>query len=455
MRHLSKAFLAFLLLVCVGTTQAQDSDNPWLVGVGYNAVDFNSAGATGNGRFDGFFKFDNYNFNATAFRFSGARYLGSGFSVEAALSLNTIDRFGETKLDKDLSYLAFDAGAKYDINNLVGQTGWFDPYLGLGLGYVSVEDDATSSINGTAGFNIWFAEKFGLYVQTMYKRSMKAEDVARHFQHSAGLVYRFGAKDTDNDGIVDKKDKCPEVFGLEEFDGCPDTDGDGVKDSEDACPEIAGEKELGGCPDADKDGIADQNDACPNAKGTVKNGGCPDTDGDGVVDKDDACPNKKGEKGNNGCPWVDTDGDGVLDKDDAYPNDPTMWTKEQFLRKERLKNAIAKIQENAKAIKFGVGSARFTPRKSKQLDEIVALMKENKDANFLIQGNTDNTGSEEINQKLSVRRAEGVKKYLVKAGIEASRIEVKGLGESNPIDSNDTWKGRAKNRRVDFVIINL
>ncbi|WP_196895725.1 OmpA family protein [Aureivirga marina] len=455
MRHFTKAFLAFLLLACVNTIHAQDSDNPWLVGIGYNAVDFNSAGSTGNGRFDSFFKFDNYNINGSSLRFSGARYLGSGFSVEAALSLNTIDRFGEEKLDNDLSYLAFDAGAKYDINNLVGETGWFDPYLGLGLGYVSLEDEATSSVNGTAGFNIWFAEKFGLYVQTMYKRTLKPEDVARHFQHSAGVVFRFGAKDTDKDGIVDKKDKCPETFGLEEFNGCPDSDGDGVKDSEDACPDVAGEKELGGCPDSDNDGIADKNDACPNAKGTEKNGGCPDSDGDSVADKDDACPNKVGPKENNGCPWPDTDGDGILDKDDKCPNEAGIAGEGGCPKPVITRDAVAKIKENAKAIKFGVGSSYFTPRKSKQLDEIVTLMKENKDAKFLIEGNTDNTGSDKLNERLSVKRAEGVKKYLVKAGIDASRIEVKGLGETNPIDSNKTWKGRANNRRVDFVVINL
>jgi hypothetical protein len=57
------------------------------------------------------------------------------------------------------------------------------------------------------------------------------------FQHSAGLIFKFGGKDTDGDGIFDKDDACPDVAGLKEFNGCPDTDGDGIQDSADSCPD--------------------------------------------------------------------------------------------------------------------------------------------------------------------------------------------------------------------------
>jgi hypothetical protein len=61
-----------------------------------------------------------------------------------------------------------------------------------------------------------------------------------YFQHTAGIVSKFGNKDTDGDGIYDKDDACPEVAGLAQFNGCPDTDGDGIQDSEDACPDVFG-----------------------------------------------------------------------------------------------------------------------------------------------------------------------------------------------------------------------
>lgn len=130
--------------------------------------------------------------------------------------------------------------------------------------------------------------------------------------------YRFGDKDADKDGVVDKCDACVNEAGLPKFQGCPDTDGDGVPDKADECPTVAGPIGLKGCPDSDGDGIADKDDACPTLVGSARLKGCPDRDHDGVADKDDSCPGIAGVKELKGCP--DTDGDGIADKDDACPN---------------------------------------------------------------------------------------------------------------------------------------
>ena len=136
---------------------------------------------------------------------------------------------------------------------------------------------------------------------------------------SLGVSYDFGVGDTDKDGVNDKKDKCPDVPGLKEFEGCPDTDEDGVPDPQDDCPEVAGPAENNGCPDTDGDTVLDKDDACPEVAGLVALGGCPDADEDGIADKDDECPDVAGPAENNGCPWPDTDNDGIADKDDACP----------------------------------------------------------------------------------------------------------------------------------------
>jgi OOP family OmpA-OmpF porin len=130
--------------------------------------------------------------------------------------------------------------------------------------------------------------------------------------------YRFGDKDTDKDGVVDKCDACANVPGLPKFQGCPDTDGDGVPDKDDDCPSVSGPMALKGCPDTDGDGTPDKDDVCPTVIGPAYLKGCPDRDFDGVADKDDACPDIAGVKELKGCP--DTDGDGIADKDDACPN---------------------------------------------------------------------------------------------------------------------------------------
>lgn len=132
--------------------------------------------------------------------------------------------------------------------------------------------------------------------------------------------YRFGDKDTDKDGVVDRCDACINEKGLRKFQGCPDTDGDGIPDKDDACPTQAGPMALGGCPDTDGDGIPDKDDACPTVVGPASLNGCPDKDKDGVADKDDACPDVAGPKSLKGCP--DTDGDGITDAEDACPTEP-------------------------------------------------------------------------------------------------------------------------------------
>lgn len=139
---------------------------------------------------------------------------------------------------------------------------------------------------------------------------------------SASLVIKmpifYGEpKDKDKDHVSDKKDKCPDVFGVFELQGCPDRDGDGVTDADDKCPDIPGLIEFQGCPDKDGDGIIDENDSCPDVKGLMQYKGCPDSDGDGIIDQNDACPFDAGPASLQGCP--DTDGDGIPDKDDKCP----------------------------------------------------------------------------------------------------------------------------------------
>ena len=88
-----------------------------------------------------------------------------------------------------------------------------------------------------------------------------------------------------------------------------------------------------------------------------------------------------------------------------------------------------------------------------QLDRAVAVLTEFSSVRIEIVGHTDNTGSDAHNLDLSQRRAASVKRYLVDHGVAASRIETRGAGPYEPIDTNRTAEGRAKNRRVEFTIL--
>ena len=83
----------------------------------------------------------------------------------------------------------------------------------------------------------------------------------------------------------------------------------------------------------------------------------------------------------------------------------------------------------------------------------ILLMNKHSDLNFSIEGHTDSDGEDSFNQKLSDDRAAAVKSMLVQLGIDASRLQSKGLGESKPVSENLTPEGKANNRRVEFIKI--
>ncbi|MFA5299831.1 MAG: OmpA family protein [Lutibacter sp.] len=452
-----KKIIFSLLLIGAIAANAQDKNNPWEIGVGVNAVDFYPTNVDipngGYGSwFDEFFNAeDHYNIR-NAVKVSVSRHLVGGLSFEVAGTLNEISNMGDNSVD-DLTYYGLDGALKFGLNSIAGKTSWFDPYVLVGGGYTWLDKFSTPTLNGGVGINFWFTDNIGLNIESKYKHVFDNDEILQHFQHSAGIIFKFGGKDTDGDGVYDKDDACPDVFGLAKYKGCPDTDGDGIIDSEDECPTVFGLATLNGCPDTDGDGVADKDDACPNEKGTKENKGCPDTDGDGIVDKDDACPTVAGPADNKGCPWPDTDGDGVLDNVDKCPtvagpasNDgcPVVPTVE----------IMATLNEYARTILFDTGKATFHKESMDILKSMTAIFKDYPEADFVIAGHTDSVGSDRSNQLLSERRAAAVRDYLIANGINADRFKSIGYGESKPIDTNKTPAGRQNNRRTEITLAN-
>jgi OOP family OmpA-OmpF porin len=451
MKQFKLAVMALFALVIVSNVNAQDKNNPWAVSFGANIVDFYQPGSI-SGQFDDFVgSSSDWNILPSVTRVSLEKYIEKGFSLQLSGSFNKITSLN-TVDDSDFLYYSVDAIVKYDLNDLVGETSWFDPFVYIGGGYATANDQGEGILNVGLGFNTWFNENLGINFQTGSKSGF-TDKVAAHLQTSLGLVIKFGGTDTDGDGVYDKFDDCIDVPGLVAFNGCPDSDGDGIKDSEDACPNEAGLAIMNGCPDADGDGIADKDDACPNAKGTKQNKGCPDSDGDGVVDKDDKCVSQAGPAANAGCPWPDTDGDSILDKDDKCPNEAGVASEggcPEIISNE----AQMGMNSFAKAILFHTEKATFKAGVTKELDGMLAIMNKFPLAEFAVKGYTDTTGSVSGNLKLSDKRANAVKNYLVENGIDASRLTAKGYGQDSPIDTNDTRAGRTNNRRVEVKVTN-
>jgi outer membrane protein OmpA-like peptidoglycan-associated protein len=232
---------------------------------------------------------------------------------------------------------------------------------------------------------------------------------------------------------LDSADRCPDeaedMDGFEDADGCPDVDDDhdGVLDSVDTCPRAAGPLGTGGCPDGDGDGVTDTKDTCPAVAGPAATGGCPDRDADGVADAVDACPDLPVEPERlgtgDGCPSV------------------------------RVDAAAGKVSFEG-TVTFEPGTARLTAEAGPLLDKIAVVLVAHPELKRLeVGGHTDSDGDTRSNQRLSRDRAQSVVDYLVHKGVSPSRLVARGYGETVPLDTNLTMKGRARNRRVEITIL--
>jgi outer membrane protein OmpA-like peptidoglycan-associated protein len=259
---------------------------------------------------------------------------------------------------------------------------------------------------------------------------------APEFRAFIGVSYAptgaAGKDDGDGDGIAGEADECPDraedFDGYEDEDGCPDNDndGDGVMDDNDACPnKPAGEGSEDGCP-VDKAEESDQSDDQGGRPDDQEKSKAKDTDGDGVADEMDECPETPGVGYKNGCP-------------------------PQTRRVELKERAIDALQK----IYFETDSAELESESTRLLDQVALLLRLNPQIKQVeIQGHTDNKGTDKYNQKLSERRAETVRRYLVdEAGIASDRLTAEGYGKSRPKVPNATGEERSKNRRVEFVIV--
>jgi len=373
------------------------------------------------------------------------------------------------------------------------------PYLMLGAGYAT-EVEGEGNLQIPAGAGLFFQVRDNAYVnwQSSYRYSLA--DDRNNLHHGLGFVYLFGKtaadampavmekKDSDGDGLTDDVDLCPQAIGTKELNGCPDLDGDGIADYQDECPNFAGTKALKGCPDSDGDGITDSKDECPSVAGTKANNGCPeeekDSDGDGVNDSEDRCPNIAGIASNGGCPPVappvvvsDRDGDGIADKDDKCPSNfgvaafggcPDTDGDGIDDSRDRCPNSAGSANNGGcpeittqdrsvldlamRAVQFDTGKATIKSESYSILNQIADIMNRYPNYNLSIEGHTDNVGSADINQRLSEKRAKATYNYLIQRGISSSRLSYIGYGEVSPISDNNTLKGKALNRRVEFVL---
>lgn len=420
------------------------------------------------------------------------RYMGESFFTLAP-ELAVSRQLGQVRLAANLGYrirpstTALDLEVGSEAFYRVGVAYRFDELLSLPLEFGTSLGGQSTSFNPFAGVNRnpleWMAQgKYDLLPNLQLHAGggigVLAGYATPDFRVFAGALFvptreaapkpiRCAAGPEDRDGFEDD-DHCVD----------PDNDRDGILDTADACPLEPEDKDdhadEDGCPDPDNDGdgILDANDKCPDdaedADGYEDQDGCaePDNDGDGIKDVDDKCPlvpeDKDGFQDDDGCADPDNDGDGLLDASDKCPdesetingNDDADGCPDQGKTKVVVTKEKIEILEK---VFFDVNRATIQSRSFGLLDQVAAVLKNNKQLTRLrIEGHTDSDGSDESNLKLSQARTESVMKYLfVDKGVEASRLEPVGYGETRPTVPNSSKVNKEKNRRVEFSIVEV
>ena len=474
-----KATLLGLGLLAAASAHAQTADSKTAIGLHANATQYR--GDLGNR----FWKFQNMPYSGGI---DITRYIGKVLDIKLDLDYLRL-RYPADKNNAGAGprfrAQMYQAGLGFKIKAPIGDNFFLHPYVLIEPGFAWVLADryasATVANNFTrfgsftgqlgGGLDFHLGQNAGLflqvtqgYLQTTDGRLDGIDNNAttfwdkkdRYLNFSAGLRANLGkAKDTDGDGVSDKKDKCPDTpQGVKvDANGCPvDTDGDGLADYQDKCPDVKGLAALQGCPDADNDGVADADDRCPNTPAGVKvdASGCPlDSDGDKVPDYLDKCPNTPAGASvdANGCP-LDRDGDGVPDFQDRCPDRAGPASNKGCPEIKAEQKKI--LNEATKYINFDFNKATLKASSYPRLNQMVSILNEYPDYSLSIAGHTDSKGDDNYNLRLSYERAAAARKYMLDHGIPAERIEARGYGETKPVASNATAAGQALNRRVDF-----
>jgi OOP family OmpA-OmpF porin len=215
-------------------------------------------------------------------------------------------------------------------------------------------------------------------------------------------------------------------------------------------------------PDADLDGVADTADRCPSEAedrdGNHDADGCKDSDDDGdeIEDTTDRCPRQAEDwdayQDDDGCPDLDNDADGVGDDRDACPTQAGSAANEGCARSEYAGVTIfEKELRLANPIEFEERTATIRSVSIPSLDALVAVLQERTKITLEIGAHTDSQGDPDGNLQISQDQANAVARYLVEHGISAPRLTAKGYGDTRPIESNSTSRGRAINRRLELL----
>jgi outer membrane protein OmpA-like peptidoglycan-associated protein len=346
------------------------------------------------------------------------------------------------------------AGGRWD-PNLTSWLSWFlDGHAGVAL----TGANNRPMFDGGTGFEVWLNRNLAVGPYLRYGQVFDAGPDPRFWAVGLGAAMTL-ASGSDEPPALGASDRQRDERQREweraqqrerQSPRQRDRDGDGIVDERDICPdEKAGPRpdpNMTGCP------LAEEKVAVAPVAG--------DRDGDGVPDREDKCPalpfGAYPDPFAMGCPLADRDRDGVPDMYDACPGKP--GAPDADSKQNGCPGGMVTIGRDslqlARPILFSGHGDSIQPGSLAVLKSVAAVLKANPGIKKVsVEGHTDSSMPALQSLELSERRAESVRQWLVANGVEAHRLDVRGHGDTRPVASNKTAKGRASNARIELVII--
>ena len=456
-----KTYIIISLLLFCTNSFSQYNENKWIISASFDAVDLYPTGIKTDapyypqgGIFEDLFNVsDHWNFGGPSVSISKLIYKGLYFGTE--LSINKIKKIeGQDNFD----YTFY--GGQVFLKKTFYSTKKARPFLKLGYGISGIDRGLFGdtipfsqyfSKTLSPGFGVHFriTNNFGFEISSSFNKAIDFGGIT-HLRHKAAIYIGIGDRDRDGDGIINRKDKCPKIPGLPEFNGCPDNDGDGIPDLEDKCPNEPGEKLNNGCPE--KDEALDENNLMSDKNKELQLGVVSSTFSKNTT-------NTKEESGNQ---EVLAENNSMSNKNKELQPEvvSSAFSKNTTNTKQESNNQISKdisnipflinkkLDEN-RIIYFPAGSIKILGKKNLvKLRGIIKLITNQKDLKVLLEGHSSDDGDSLSNLELSRDRAIIIKQTLIDLGTDPGRIKIKALGEEEPVFDNKSTNSDRFNRSV-------
>ena len=456
-----KTYVIISLLLFCTNSFSQYNENKWIISASFDAVDLYPTGIKTDapyypqgGIFEDLFNVsDHWNFGGPSVSISKLIYKGLYFGTE--LSINKIKKIeGQDNFD----YTFY--GGQVFLKKTFYSTKKARPFLKLGYGISGIDRGLFGdtipfsqyfSKTLSPGFGVHFriTNNFGFEISSSFNKAIDFGGIT-HLRHKAAIYIGIGDRDRDGDGIINRKDKCPKIPGLPEFNGCPDTDSDGIPDLEDKCPNEPGVKLNNGCPE--KDEALDENNLMSDKNKELQLGVVSSTFSKNTT-------NTKEESGNQ---EVLAENNSMSNKNKELQLEvvSSALSKNTTNTKQESNNQISKdisnisflinkkLDEN-RIIYFPAGSIKILGKKNLvKLRGIIKLITNQKDLKVLLEGHSSDDGDSLSNLELSRDRAIIIKQTLIDLGTDPGRIKIKALGEEEPIFDNKSTNSDRFNRSV-------